>query len=146
MRHEPLAMDAATFRALGHTLVDQLADLLDAVPRGPVTTDQTPSGVRDALELNGPLPEHGADPAVLVRDAADRLAAHSLFNGHPRFFGYITAPPAPIGILGDFLGAAMNPNVGAWMLSPEPGISTSTTESAWSMTSTSAWPTPTVSR
>src|SRR5262249_11473466 len=43
---------------------------------------------------------------------------HSLFNAHPRFFGYITAPPAPIGILGDFLAAAVNPNVGAWTLSP----------------------------
>src|SRR4029077_17900915 len=29
-----------------------------------------------------------------------------------------TAPPAPIGILGDFLAAAVNPNVGAWILSP----------------------------
>src|SRR5262249_25623340 len=47
-----------------------------------------------------------------------RLFAHSLFNGHPRFFGYITAAPAPIGILGDFLAAAVNPNVGAWSLSP----------------------------
>src|SRR5262249_33121501 len=44
--------------------------------------------------------------------------AHSLLNGHPRFFGYITAPPAPIGILGDFLASAVNPNVAAWILSP----------------------------
>src|SRR5206468_2932082 len=28
------------------------------------------------------------------------------------------APPAPIGIFGDFLAAAVNPNVGAWTLSP----------------------------
>ena len=49
---------------------------------------------------------------------AQLLFDHSLFNGHPRFFGYVTAPPAPIGILGDFLAAAVNPNVGAWMLSP----------------------------
>jgi aromatic-L-amino-acid decarboxylase len=47
-----------------------------------------------------------------------KLFDHSLFNGHPRFFGYITAPPAPIGILGDLLAAAVNPNVGGWMLSP----------------------------
>jgi glutamate/tyrosine decarboxylase-like PLP-dependent enzyme len=39
-------------------------------------------------------------------------------NGHPRFYGYLTAPPAPIGILADFLASAVNPNVGAWMLSP----------------------------
>jgi glutamate/tyrosine decarboxylase-like PLP-dependent enzyme len=46
------------------------------------------------------------------------LFEHSLFNGHPRFFGYITASPAPIGILGDLLASAINPNVGAWKLSP----------------------------
>ena len=40
----------------------------------------------------------------------------------------------------------MTPALSAWTESPEPGISTSTTVSAWSMMSTSAWPTPTVSR
>src|SRR5262249_22054213 len=74
--------------------------------------------VRDALDLNGPLPESGTDPEVLLERAATLLFRHSLFNAHPRFFGYITAPPAPIGILGDFLAAALNPNVGAWVLSP----------------------------
>ena len=52
------------------------------------------------------------------REIAPRLFDHSLFNAHPRFFGYITAPPAPIGILGDFLASALNANVGAWRLSP----------------------------
>jgi glutamate/tyrosine decarboxylase-like PLP-dependent enzyme len=111
-------MDAATFRALGHRLVDQVATLLEAVPRGPVTRDQSPSTVRDALFLTGPLPESGMDPGPLLERTAQLLFDHSLLNGHPRFFGYITAPPAPIGILGDFLAAAVNPNVGAWTLSP----------------------------
>jgi aromatic-L-amino-acid decarboxylase len=48
----------------------------------------------------------------------DRLFDHSLFNAHPKFFGYITAPPAPIGILGDFIASALNPNVGSWRLGP----------------------------
>ena len=58
------------------------------------------------------------DAGPLLSQTAQLLFAHSLFNGHPRFFGYITAPPAPIGILGDFLASAVNPNVGAWTLSP----------------------------
>jgi glutamate/tyrosine decarboxylase-like PLP-dependent enzyme len=111
-------MDAATFRAVGHRLVDQVAELLEAMPRGPVTRDQSPSSIREALDLAGPLPESGTDPAILLEQTARLLFEHSLFNGHPRFFGYITAPPAPIGILGDFLAAAVNPNVGAWTLSP----------------------------
>ena len=32
--------------------------------------------------------------------------------------GYITSSPAPIGMLADLLAAAVNPNVGAWVLSP----------------------------
>ena len=60
----------------------------------------------------------GTDPGPLLERTAQLLFEHSLFNGHPRFFGYITASPAPIGMLGDFLAAAVNPNVGAWTLSP----------------------------
>src|SRR5689334_21830936 len=117
-RHSPLAMDADTFRTLGHALVDQIAGLLASVPGRPVTPDESPSAVRQALDLNGPLPESGSDPATLLAEVAPRLFDHSLFNAHPRFFGYITAPPAPIGILGDFLASALNANVGAWRLSP----------------------------
>jgi aromatic-L-amino-acid/L-tryptophan decarboxylase len=117
-RQAPLAMDAATFRSLGHRLVDQVAGLLESVPLGPVTRDESPSAVREALSLTGPLPESGMDPGLLLEQTAELLFAHSLLNGHPRFFGYVTAPPAPIGILGDFLAAAVNPNVGAWTLSP----------------------------
>src|SRR6516225_5885335 len=117
-RNAALAMEAATFRQLGHRLVDQLADLLASVPRGPVTHGEPPSIVRAALGLTGPLPESGMDPGLLLEQTAQLLFDHSLFNAHPRFFGYITAPPAPIGILGEFLAAAVNPNVGAWTLSP----------------------------
>jgi glutamate/tyrosine decarboxylase-like PLP-dependent enzyme len=48
----------------------------------------------------------------------DLLTGHSLFNGHPKFFGYITSSPLPIGALADLLAAAINPNVGANVLSP----------------------------
>jgi aromatic-L-amino-acid/L-tryptophan decarboxylase len=117
-RVAPRAIDTETFRTLGHQLVDQLAAFLESVPQRPVTRNESPSQVREALGLTGPLPESGTDPARLLEQTARLLFDHSLLNGHPRFFGYITAPPAPIGILGDFLASAVNPNVGAWMLSP----------------------------
>ncbi len=118
LRHAPVAMDATTFRALGHALVDQVADLMASVPSRPITRNHSPSTVRSALALDGSLPETGTDPAVLLRETADRLFDHSLFNAHPRFMGYITAPAAPIGVLGDLLASALNPNVGSWALSP----------------------------
>jgi aromatic-L-amino-acid decarboxylase len=117
-RHAPLAMDAAAFRAFGHRLVDQLAESLDAVARGPVTRDEAPSAVREALDLLTPLPETGSAPGPLLERTTRLLFQHSLFNAHPRFFGYITAAPAPIGVLADFLAAALNANVGGWTLSP----------------------------
>jgi len=117
-RDAPLAMDAATFRQLGHALVDQLADRLDAVPKGPVTRDAAPQAIRAALGLGRSLPEQGTAPGPLLERTTTRLFEHSLFNQHPRFFGYITAGPAPIGMLGDLIASAVNPNVGSWSLSP----------------------------
>ncbi len=117
-RTAPLRLSADEFRALGHRLVDRVAEGLAAVPHGPVTRDEPPSAVRRALDLDGPLPETGTDAASLIERTAQLLFEHSLFNGHPRFFGYITAPPSPIGILSELLAAAVNANVGAWALSP----------------------------
>jgi len=117
-RRAPLEMDAATFRALGHRLVEDVAGFLESVPDRPVTRDRSPSMVREALSLGGPLPDHGTDPAPLLERTAELLFEHSLFNGHPRFYGYITSAPAPIGILGEFLAAAINANVGSFVLSP----------------------------
>src|SRR5690606_18673400 len=70
------------------------------------------------LAADRALPESGMDPGDLLRDAVDLLVPYSLYNGRPRFFGYITGAPAPVGMLGDFLASALNPNMGAWTLSP----------------------------
>ncbi|HYM79857.1 MAG TPA: aminotransferase class V-fold PLP-dependent enzyme [Candidatus Limnocylindria bacterium] len=112
-----LDLDPETFRALGHRVVDRMAALLAELPRGPVTPGATPAQVRSALG-QGDLPERGADPGTLLDRAADLLARYSLFNGHPRFFGYITSSAAPIGALADLIAATVNPNLGGWELSP----------------------------
>jgi len=117
-RTAPLAMDAAEFRRVGHALVDRLAEALASIPGRPVTRDEPPAAVRAALGLDAPLPQQGVDAGGLLGDLVEPLFDHSLFNAHPRFFGYITAPPAPIGVLGDLLAAALNPNVGSRVLSP----------------------------
>jgi len=117
-RKASLAMEAATFRKLGHRLVDQLAEYLESISRGPVSRNESPVSVREALGAANQLPECGMDPAPLLEQTTELLFNHSLLNAHPRFFGYITGAPAPIGILGEFLAAAVNANVGAWVLSP----------------------------
>ncbi|HTO89599.1 MAG TPA: aminotransferase class V-fold PLP-dependent enzyme [Candidatus Sulfotelmatobacter sp.] len=117
-RNAALSIDRERFRELGHHLIDAIADRLAAIPAGRVTPGETPGAVRQALGVGGALPERGADPRALLDRATALLFDHSLFNGHPRFFGYITSSPAPIGMLGDLLSAAVNPNVGAWALAP----------------------------
>jgi glutamate/tyrosine decarboxylase-like PLP-dependent enzyme len=117
-RVAPLAMSSREFRALGTQLVNRIADFLDSLPQRPVTPAESPSVVRQALEAERSLPQQGASPELLLNHAADLLFDHSLFNGHPRFWGYVTSSAAPIGALGDLLAAAVNPNTGAWLLSP----------------------------
>ena len=117
-RIAPIEMEANDFRAIGHQLVDRIADFLDSLPTRPVTTGESPSAIREALDASRSIPDLGADPAMLMDHATDLLFNHSLFNSHPRFWGYITASAAPIGILGDFLASAVNQNTGAWFLSP----------------------------
>src|SRR6478609_119090 len=90
-RKAPLAIDEATFRAIGHRLVDQIGDFLAALPNGPVTPAESPKFVRSLLDSGHGIPESGTDPAELVSSTAELLFAHSLFNGHPRFWGYITS-------------------------------------------------------
>lgn len=117
-RNVPIEIKADDFRAMGHHLVDHIADLLDSLPTHPVTTGETPTAIRESLDADRLLPNLGTDPAQLIDRATELLFDHSLFNSHPRFWGYVTASAAPIGILGDFLASAVNQNTGAWFLSP----------------------------
>jgi glutamate/tyrosine decarboxylase-like PLP-dependent enzyme len=117
-RAAPLDMTDEQFRSLGHDLVDRVAGLLATIRTRPVTPAESPEEVRAALAATRVLPEEGRDPMALLREATGLLFEHSLFNGHPRFYGYITSSAAPIGMLADLLAAAVNANVGAWDLAP----------------------------
>jgi aromatic-L-amino-acid decarboxylase len=118
MRTAPLAMTSDEFRALGHRLVDRIAEHLETLPQRPVTHDEPPAHVRRALGSGRNLPIDGVKATRALIEATELLFDHSTFNGHPRFLGYITSSPAPLGMLGDFLAAAVNQNMGAWKLAP----------------------------
>lgn len=117
-RTAPIEMQPEDFRTIGYRLVDRITEFLESLPTRPVTTGEAPPAIRQALDSSRRLPDDGADPAQLMDRAANLVFDHSLYNSHPRFWGYITASAAPIGILGDFLASAVNPNTGAWFLSP----------------------------
>lgn len=117
-RDVPIGMEPEEFRHIGYRLVDRIAKHLEALPHGPVTPGRSPEAVRETLGAGRPLPDMGGDAGKILEEVAELLFTESLFNGHPRFFGYITASPAPVGMLADLLAAAVNPNVGGWTLSP----------------------------
>jgi aromatic-L-amino-acid decarboxylase len=113
----PLEIAPEEFRRLGHDLVDRLAELLASVRERPVTLGETPAEIR-AILGRAALPDHGAPAGALLDEIVPLLIEHSLYNGHPRFLGYITSSPAPIGALADLLAGSINQNVGGWELSP----------------------------
>ena len=116
-RDAPAEMSPEEFREAGHVLVNRIADWLGRMPKGPVTRAATPRALRTVIG-EGPLPSEGTPALPALEEAARLLFDHSLFNGHPRFWGYITSSAAPLGALADLLAAAVNPNVAGWQLSP----------------------------
>src|SRR6266536_3754064 len=118
MRDSPAEMTPEQFRDAGHQLVDQVAEFLSTIAERPVAPVSTPREMRGRIGGDVGLPESGSDPATIVRDVAELLFNNSTFNGHPRFFGYITSSASPIGALADMLAATINANCGAWALSP----------------------------
>jgi glutamate/tyrosine decarboxylase-like PLP-dependent enzyme len=116
-RNACIEMRGAEFKDIGYRLIDEIADFIDNIDQRPVTTN-LPVAELSAIIGRGVLPENGKAASEIVRHATDVLLNYSLLNGHPRFFGYITSSAAPIGALADLLAAAVNPNVGARILSP----------------------------
>jgi len=116
-RNNSIEINKEEFRKIGHQLIDDISEFLSSIDKKPVTVKESPSELQGTLG-NISLPEKGIPATELISRATDLLLNHSLFNGHPKFFGYVTSSAAPIGALADLLAASVNPNVGAHILSP----------------------------
>jgi len=113
-----LEMSPEEFRECGHLLVEAIADYLAGIRSRRVTPGESVEEIRKLIAAHRKMPEKGSPAGELLEQAAALILNHSLLNGHPRFLGYITSSAAPIGALADLLASAVNPNVGAWNLSP----------------------------
>ena len=116
-RQSPVEISKDDFKKNGYQLVDAISNFIDTISEKQVTTGENPKQIQQLLG-NASLPENGTSISEIISKSSDLLLQHSLLNGHPKFFGYITSSPTPIGALADFLAAAVNPNVGANILSP----------------------------
>ncbi len=117
LRISPIQINKEDFREIGYRLIDTLSDFYATIEDRPVTNGETPKQIQAVLG-DAALPENGTPVSELITKTVDLLLNHSLLNGHPKFFGYITSSPTQIGALADLLAAAVNPNVGAHILSP----------------------------
>src|ERR1700734_3389702 len=115
-RTAPLELDPEEFRQLGYGGIDRITEFLKSLPSAPVAPNESATSICQLISL--PFPNEGQPPRPLLEQAFDLLVNHSTFNSHPRFWGYITGSPAPIGALGDLIAGALNPNLGKWILSP----------------------------
>lgn len=105
------------FQKLGYQLVDKISNFIDSINQKAVTTLKAPSELQQLLG-DQPLPNNGTSPEELLNKTTELLINNSLFNGHPKFLGYITSSAAPLGALADLLASSINPNVGSQILSP----------------------------
>ncbi len=116
-RETPIEMSGAEFKKIGYQLIDTIGHFLNTIQEKQVTPGESPQQLQTILG-SASLPEKGIAAEEVLTKAANLLLNHSLFNGHPKFLGYITSSAAPLGALADLLAAAVNPNVGAQILSP----------------------------
>jgi len=103
-----LNMDPEEFRRLGHRVVDLVTEYLAGIRERPVFRPMTVE--QRAALLEQPLPEDGLTPEAALQRFERTVLPHPMGNGHPRFFGWVNAPPAPVALLGELLAAAMNPS------------------------------------
>ncbi|MGF1610283.1 MAG: pyridoxal phosphate-dependent decarboxylase family protein, partial [Kiloniellales bacterium] len=112
-------MTGGEFRALGHDLIDRIADFLETIAERPAAPHLTPQQARARVGQDA-LPDSGADAGALLERAAALLFDGCRINGHPRSWGYIIGSPAPLGMLADLLASSVNPNLAAWNSAPVP--------------------------
>lgn len=109
---DPLALDRATMRALGHATVDAVVDML-VDPATPCLRRATPEEM--AARLPGDLPESGAALDDLLGVLREDVFPFMSRLDHPGYFAFIPACGTFPAALGDFIGAVLNPYVGSWM-------------------------------
>jgi len=113
---DKLALSPEEFRSLAGEAVGFLATYYQSLESQPVVIPTTSREIR--ARIDEPLPQAGADFAVLMDTVRDVICQYSRNNAHPRFFGYVSSPGTPVTAIGSMLAAALNINVTCWRSAP----------------------------
>jgi len=101
--------DWDALRRLAHRAVDDAIDHWSGLRERPVWRP-TPAHV--AAQLRQPAPREAQGAEQTYRDFLEWVLPWQMGNTHPRFWGWFIGSGTAMGALGDFLAAAVNPNVG----------------------------------
>lgn len=109
------AFDAHPFQALGHAVVNLLAEhLASAAHReGPVLPPSSPAQSLERWPADFP-PRGGVDPLALLA----QVVAESNHLHHPRYVGHQVTSPLPWSALLDFAGAFLNNGTAVYEMGP----------------------------
>jgi glutamate/tyrosine decarboxylase-like PLP-dependent enzyme len=108
--------DDETWRRVGERFLEvAIAASTDWDRRRP-TPDVPAAEVK--ARLTSALPERGTDPMVLAERLLQDLLPLGGYNGHPRWFPWITSSANPVGVLASLVAAAMNQNTALWRAAP----------------------------
>jgi glutamate/tyrosine decarboxylase-like PLP-dependent enzyme len=109
---------SADLRAMAAAAVEWAAGYLGSLRDLPVAPRASARELRERLAE--PLPREGRDFDRLLATFRDVVVAGSRHNGHPRFFGYVSAPGTAAAAVADFLASTLNANLTAWRSAPAP--------------------------
>ncbi len=113
---DKLAIPAEDFPSLARAATDFVTEYYQSLSSRPVLVPTTAEALRKTLDE--PLPEGGADLPELIGTVGDVIARYNRHSAHPRFFGYISSPGAPVTAISQMIAAAMNINVTCWRSAP----------------------------
>ncbi|HTS11733.1 MAG TPA: aminotransferase class V-fold PLP-dependent enzyme [Candidatus Limnocylindrales bacterium] len=109
-------LDPAERSRMWAALVETIENYISTIRDLPASEDPSPEAVRARLatvDFDRPMA-----PDAAVRFAADALTHTQVHTPHPRYFGLFNPTPATMGIAGDALVAAFNPQLAVWRHNP----------------------------
>jgi glutamate/tyrosine decarboxylase-like PLP-dependent enzyme len=101
--------DWDAMRALAHRAVDDSFEWLRTVRERPVWRAM-PASVIANFQQPPPRTPQGAERAY--QEFAEQILPYPMGNVHPRFWSWYMGNGTPLGAIGDFLAAIVNPNMG----------------------------------
>ncbi|MGH3655405.1 MAG: pyridoxal phosphate-dependent decarboxylase family protein [Micromonosporaceae bacterium] len=114
----PNALDPSPdqIRGMVSAAMEWMAAYHESLPGLPVAPRTSSAELR--ARLAEPLPARGRDFDELLDVFRDVVVPGSRHNGHPRFFGYVSAPGTAVASIADLLASTLNANLTAWRSAP----------------------------